>query len=167
MQAIENKGIVYLDLDDDLQSVLSCFKVNNISHVPVLSGNKVIGMVSKTDVVEFFYEAIEKRSGETYQDLLQSVRVKELMVQPVIDADVNDTQMTVLEKLLNHEVGSVLLKNEGEIIGIVTEKDMIRFLAKEVESDLSFSEKLGMHLVQWLDKNGLIRISRMLSDIGI
>lgn len=167
MEKLESKDVVFVNLDDDLQSVLGCFKANKISHVPVLTEKKVVGMVSKTDVVEFLYEAIEKRSGEAYLSLLQSVKVRELMIQPIIVAKVEDSQMTILEKLLDHEVGSVVLKKENDILGIVTERDMIRMLAKEVEGSLTFTEKMGMHLVQWLDRNGLIRISRMLSEIGI
>lgn len=167
MEKLEPKDVVFVNLDDDLQSVLSCFKTNKISHVPVLTEKKVVGMVSKTDVVEFLYEAIEKRSGEVYLSLLQSVKVRELMIQPIVAAKVEDSLMVVLEKLLDHEVGSVVLKKENEILGIVTERDMIRMLAKEVEENLSFTEKLGLHVVQWLDRNGIIRISRMLSEIGI
>ena len=167
MKKMDSESVVYLNADDDLQAVLACFKVNKISHVPVMSEDKLIGIVSKTDVVEHLYEAIEKKSGELYKDILNETKVKELMIQPIIEAKVNDSQLTILEKLISHKVGSVVLKNDEGIAGIVTERDMLCYIAKELEGSLSLSEKLGIHIVQWLERNGLFRVSQMLADIGI
>ena len=163
-----NSGnMIYLDKNDDLKTVLACFKVNKISHIPIVSDSRVIGMVSKTDVVEYLYQVLPEREGEAFGSVAQSIKVKELMIQPVVEAEVNDSQAQILEKLSDHQVGSVILKKEGKVAGIVTEKDMVRYMAGNFDSSISFAEKVGLDIVEWLDQHGLLRVSRMLADIGI
>lgn len=165
---MEEKNLIYLSSDDDLKTVLACFKFNKISHVPVTIEKKIVGMISKTDVVEFLHDHQNEYSTDSLEHMLSSVQAKELMIQPLIEAQETDTEMDLLEKLLLKEVSSVVIRNDqGQLTGIVTEKDMLKYLTGRLEDKLSFSEKLSLHIVRWLDNHGLIRLSRMLGDIGI
>ena len=167
MEELKDSDLVYVGPNDDLKTVLSCFKVNQISHVPVINDKRIIAMVSKTDVVEHLHEILPKKGDQSFESLVQEIKVKELMVQPIIEAQVTDTQRTILEKLIDHQVSSVVLKKGDDLVGIVTERDMIQYLAGKKDDDLSYSENLGMHVVKWLDENGVFRVSRALADIGI
>ena len=168
METLKDENIIYVSSNDDLKTVLSCFKVNRISHIPVMNNNEFIGMISKTDVVEFLHDNIEELNPQTFSELVQNTKAKQLMIQPLVEATTDDTEMTLLEKLLSHQVSSVIIKNDtNAVVGIVTEKDMLKYLTRKTEQNLSFGEKLGLHVVQWLDKNGIIKASRVLADIGI
>jgi CBS domain-containing protein len=168
MAELEKDNVIFVDINDDLQTILSCFKHNQISHVPVTSDQKLVGMISKTDVVEYLYDQHQEKAGLSFEDFLKNTQAKELMMQPLIEAKTADTQMMILEKLLTHEVSSVVIRNEdNKVAGIVTDKDMLRYLTKDKEENMSFSEKLSLHLAQWLENHGIIRVSKALSDIGI
>ncbi len=168
MQDLEQKNFVYVSSDDDLQTVLSCFKVNQISHVPVIVDRKVVGMISKTDVVEYLYDHIEDLGNESFAKLVETVKAKEVMMQPLLEAKTTDSEMLIAEKLLSHQVSSLILKDEdGDTAGIITDKDLLNYLVREKEDDMSFGEKLGLHMAQWLESHGLFRVSKALSDIGI
>jgi predicted transcriptional regulator len=164
----KEQGIVYVTTDDDLKTVLSCFKINNISHVPVMSEQKLVGIISKTDVVEYLYNNQENWAGQSFDSTMQSILAKELMVQPLIEARTSDPQQVIIEKLLSHQVGSVVIRDDsGKMAGIVTEKDMLQYLVNNQDSDVSLTENLGGQLVQWMDQHGILRISKALADIGI
>lgn len=167
MGSLDAKDMIYLEMNDDLKSILSCFKINKISHIPVVSDNKVVGMVSKTDVVEYLHRVLPDRTGEAFGSLVRTIKVKEVMIQPIVEAQVGDSQAHIIEKLFNHQVGSVVLKKGDDVMGIVTEKDMLGYLVGEQDLSISFTEKLGLEIVEWLDKHGVIKVSRMLADIGI
>ena len=168
MDELKDDNIIYVSTEDDLKTILTCFKVNRISHVPIMNENKIVGIISKTDVVEYLHNNYEELDSQTFSTISHNVKAKELMIQPLVEASVDDTEMFLLEKLLSHQVSSVVIKNnDGHIAGIVTEKDMLKYLTGKKEQELSFTEKLGLHTVQWLNKNGIVRISKALADIGI
>lgn len=161
------KETIYLDTQDDLKTALACFKVNKISHVPVVAGAKLVGMLSKTDVVEYLYEQSENLSGEPFNNILADIKVKQVMVQPVVKVGVNDSFDLIMEKLFDHKIGSVVVVEGEKVVGIATDKDVMAFLVSKRQEDLSFTEKFGLHLVQWLEQNGIFRISKFLGDIGV
>ena len=167
MKDLKEKDVAYVSPNDDLRTLLAVFFIHNVSHVPVLLDNKLMGIVSKTDVTRFMHESIQKGSFPSLKDISEKVSVKELMTQPIVEAQMESTTMSLLEKLIYHDVGSLVIKNGDQLVGILTEKDMIRYCAKTFENDLSFTEKMSSHIVQWLDSHGIIKISRMLGDIGI
>ncbi len=168
MDSLNKDAVVYVSTHDDLQTVLSCFKVNEVSHVPVMSDKKLVGIISKTDVVEYLYNNHEDLGGQNFSDVLSSIKANQLMVQPLVEASTSDSQISIMEKLLDHEVGSVVVRDEkGKLAGIITHKDMIQYLVKNDDSEPSFTENMAGQLVQWMDKNGILRISKALSDIGI
>ncbi len=168
MENLNKDNVVYVSTDDDLKTVLSCFQVNQISHVPVMSENKLVGMISKTDVVEYLYNNGEKFDSQSFAETMQSIKAKELMVQPLIEAKTSDSQMTIMEMLFDHQVSSVVIRDEnGKMAGIVTEKDLLQYLMKNQKDETSLTDSLAGQLVQWMDQNGILRISKALSDIGI
>lgn len=168
MENLKDDNIVFVNTQDDLHTVLSCFKINKISHVPVKDESKLVGIISKTDVVEYLYDHQEDLGTESFASALKKIKAKEVMMQPLVKARTSDTQMFIMEKLIDHDISSVVLQDDdGKLAGIVTDKDMLHYLLRDKESSMSFTDKLGGHIVQWMDQNGILRISKALSDIGI
>lgn len=163
-----NENLIYVSPEDDLHALLSCFKVHKISHVPVVREQKVVGMIAKTDVVESLHEKMRSHGESSLHEVGQQLLAKEIMIQPIVTADINASEAMLLEKLIDHQVSSVILTREGQIAGIVTLKDMLAYMAEHgPQRELSVTETFGLHLVEWMDKKGLLRISRALADIGI
>lgn len=167
MDQSAKKNIAYVSPNDDLKTLITVFHNLKISHLPVVNQEKLVGLVSKTDLADYLYNNFNDKAFMSLQDFFTETKVKQLMTQPLIEAQINDTTMTILEKLITHDIGSVVLKDGQRLAGIVTEKDMIKYFTKNQEENTSFTEKVSHHIVQWLDKNGLIKISTMLADIGI
>jgi CBS domain-containing membrane protein len=54
------KNVVKLNLADDLTKAESLFKKHHIRHIPVVNGNKIIGMLSYTDLLRIsFADAVD------------------------------------------------------------------------------------------------------------
>ncbi len=164
---MKNKNFVYLSPNDDLKSLLACFHVNKISHVPIFNDKKFVGLVSKTDVTDYLYQSLEKNPSSTLLELSKRLLVKEMMVQPVVTASIDTDEMEILNQLYNHNVSSVVIKDGDKVVGIVTEKDLIKYLAQNQNQNPDFTEKLSHNLVQWMDEHGIFQVSKFLSDIGI
>ncbi len=52
---IMTKNLVTLSVKDDLASAEKLFKKHHIRHIPVTSGNKILGMLSYTDLMRISF----------------------------------------------------------------------------------------------------------------
>lgn len=166
MNDFESKDVVFVDTEDDLRTVLSCFVVNQISHIPAFNQKKFVGMVSKTDFIQHLYNSLEKDDSKSLQDFLEHSQVKEIMIQPVYSAQMSEPEIDIIRKLIDHNIGSVVIKDGERLVGIATEKDMVRYLSQRPTME-GITESLSNQMVQWMEDHGVFRISKILSDIGI
>ena len=66
VSSIMTTSVISLNAKDTLETAESLFKENNIRHIPVLEGSKVIGMLSYNDLLRIsFADAI----GDDEQDV--------------------------------------------------------------------------------------------------
>ncbi len=120
--AVGSQNVVTLSADQTVLDAANTMISLGISHVPVISGSDVIGVVSLRDVLKAFYEgnASSKLSDVTSKGL----------VSEDLDATVGDVADLITAK----NVGSVLLLENNEpkassLRGIVTEWDLVRTYA--------------------------------------
>jgi len=65
------------------------------------------------------------------------MKVKDFMSKDLIVIDANDSVRNALRLMKKHKVHRLLVKRKGKIVGIVTERDILRRLGKEKERKLS------------------------------
>ncbi len=159
--------VIFLGLNDNLRTLLNCFQHNMISHVPVVEEGKLIGMVSKTDVTDYLSRMEVQEKGQSFKDVLEQTEVKELMIQPVIKADISEPRSNLLQKLNDHQVGSVVLTENGKVAGIVTATDLLQFYAANSQEEEGVADQFIGKLNTWMHEHGVHHISKALSDIGI
>lgn len=63
------------------------------------------------------------------------IRVADVMNSPVITVDVTETAATAAKTCSEQEIGSVVVLDEGEIVGIVTSQDLVSALGTETEPE--------------------------------
>lgn len=78
------KGPVTLEAEDVLDLADDVMNLGRIRHIPILDGQRVVGVVSQRDL---FYSALVKALGfkqREQKDLMRTLRVREVMSKPVI-----------------------------------------------------------------------------------
>ena len=118
--------VVMVEAEAPIREAARLMVVHGFRRLPVVSGGEVKGMVTAKDYVSFFgsneaFKAVEKG---TMSEVL-SVPVYEIMT-PVVytvspDADVGDAAREMLEK----GVSSLLVVEDDEVKGIITERDVL------------------------------------------
>lgn len=129
-----SKNPVVVEPFDSVAYVLNLFREYGISHVPVMDGHKVVGMVSFRDIMDIVYRekkrpTIGERIGEKIN--LAEIEVKGVMSFPVAKADVNDTLLTCLDRMKRKDVSCLVVTDNGYIAGIVTKLDLLEPIAQE------------------------------------
>jgi len=112
--------------DMALADVQRLMRDNHIRHVPVLSGKRLVGIITDRDVREASPSpATTLTRGEiAYQ--MATTPVKQCMTQDVvwIGPDIDMLQATRL--LLLRQFGCLPVVDNGTLVGIITEMDCLR-----------------------------------------
>jgi CBS domain-containing protein len=112
------------------QSLLEVAKLINeksIRHVPVVSGNRIVGMLSKTDLDKISF--VNTIDGEQLTTLMYDVlTIKQVMTKDVLTVQHKDTVYDAALLLSENEFHALPVLDETDLVGIVTTKDLIKFL---------------------------------------
>ena len=87
---------------------------NGISGLPVVEAEKVVGIITKTDLIRFFAQEMRGR-----------FRVKDLMTRDVITVKETDSVKKAAKIMKDKKISRlVVLGGDGRIVGVVTETDV-------------------------------------------
>lgn len=103
---------------------------NRFHHVPVVSGKKLIGMISATDLARATYEYAD---GGHSQAVLDGTRtIKDVMQGGLITIRESDTVKTAAETLAKDWFHSLpVVDDEDNLVGIVTTTDLLNYLVDQ------------------------------------
>jgi CBS domain-containing membrane protein len=117
--------------EDDLATLRDLMFDYSIRHVPVVDGERhLVGLVTHRDLLR--NSLIEQRDIDprTERAVLADLRVSDIMTQEVEqvapDTDVREAAQTMVEK----KYGCLPVVLEDRLVGIVTESDFVRVMAR-------------------------------------
>lgn len=112
---------IAVGLHEPLANAYALMRKHNVHHIPVLVGDKLVGLVADPDVKTF--ELLARID-------LHKLRVEEAMI-PVPFAVTEDTKAAdvLREMVLSHHDAAVVMR-DSQVIGVFTAKDAIRALSE-------------------------------------
>ena len=96
---------------------------HGIRHLCVSEGEKIVGLISVRDLVKHFVYA-EKGPIRDLDDVYQPLSV--LMRREIETIDREATLITVAKRMADKRIGALMVTQAGEMVGIVTERDLIQ-----------------------------------------
>lgn len=148
VEAIMTKNPFVVEDDKSVGRVLSLFRDQDISHAPVVSRSKLVGIVSIRDVIEYVFQPGQRQTvGEVVGKKVRglSVPVKHIISQPVITVLPTDTLRRATEQMKRFDISSLVIASVGRPIGIVTKRDFLEAIAQmeQVERRLTIQFSVG------------------------
>lgn len=129
ISAIMSTDIIALNRSDDLERAEMLFKRHKIRHIPVVSGEVIIGMLSYSDLLRIsFADAVDETEGTVDTLVYNMFTIDQVMVKNVVTVDVNTTIKEVAEILSVREFHAIPVTEDGCLVGIVTTTDLINYL---------------------------------------
>ncbi|MFT5165642.1 MAG: acetoin utilization protein AcuB [Saprospiraceae bacterium] len=118
--------------EDKLEAVKEIFDKHRIHHLPVVRYKKMVGLISKTDLL-FFIKGLSENS---FDDILNSTRLKNYTAQDIMTTGIAKMEpkdrINIALKVFNENLfHAIPIVEEEELVGIVTTYDIIRALSKE------------------------------------
>ena len=102
-------------------------------HLPVLKGNRLVGILSKTDVKRMNFAAnLDDFEADVDAALVQMFTVGNIMIDKPFTVQKTATIREVAQVLSEKEFRSVPVMDGDRLVGIVTTKDIIRSILTNV-----------------------------------
>ena len=129
VSTIMTKNVVKLNLSDDLTKAEMLFKKHHIRHIPVVYSNKIVGMLSYTDLLRIsFADAIDDDEDVVDTTVYNMFTVEQVMAKKIVSIS-PETTIKEAAQILSTKEFHALPVCEGELlVGIVTTTDLINYL---------------------------------------
>jgi len=125
---IMTKNVITINIDDDLSDACRLFLRNKIRHLPVLKGNRMVGILSYNDVLRISF-------GEVYDDksFIDETIYKMLTIEQIMTKD----PIKIKPDFSVHRAAKILMKNKfhalpvtqnHHLMGMVSTTDLLRYL---------------------------------------
>ncbi|WP_020536905.1 CBS domain-containing protein [Lewinella cohaerens] len=127
---IMTTNLISVNASNDVADVVQIFKENNIHHIPVVSGDELIGMISKTDIDRISYVnsyATEAANAVVYEML----KLEQVMTSELETIQAEDQIKEAAELLAQGKYHALPVMEGKKITGIVTSTDVIKYLLEQ------------------------------------
>jgi len=129
---IMTKNVITLNTTDDLDKAENLFKLHSIRHIPVVSGEAIIGMLSYTDLLRISYaDATDDQDSNVDTVVYNMFTIQQVMAKNLIIVSSNTTIKEVAELLSKKEFHALPVVDNNVLVGIVTTTDLINYLINQ------------------------------------
>ena len=124
------REVVTLRASDTLGLAEDIMQLARIRHLPVLSAGIVVGIVSQRDLYRAAVSSMLQLKRSAEREWLASVPVRAVMSPNVVTAAPDDSVHTAVKLMLRHRIGCLPVIEHGKLVGLVSETDCLRHLAR-------------------------------------
>lgn len=129
VSTIMTSNVIKLNLSDDLTKAESLFKKHHIRHIPVVSGNAIVGMLSYTDLLRIsFVDAVFDDEEIVDATVYNMFSIDQVMAKNLIKVSPDTTIKEVAEILSQREFHALPVVLDELLVGMVTTTDLIKYL---------------------------------------
>ena len=129
---IASTALITIQLGQKLSEVRKLMQVNQIHHVPVLQGKKLMGILSAVDLATLSLTSFgsDERANDTILD--NQFSVEEVMSKNMVTIKSTAPIREAAEILAEGHFHSLpMVDKEGDLQGLVTSTDLIRYLLSQ------------------------------------
>lgn len=125
--------LITVNVKDTLTTVKDIFDKHNIHHLPVVEFKKIVGIVSKTDLLYFLKGARNLSEAEQQQNAirLSFYNVKDIMTTKLAKLAPEDTIGIAINVFKENRFHALPIVKDEELMGILTTYDLLDFFSQE------------------------------------
>lgn len=124
-----SSDVISIDMETSMMKASVLMKENAIRRLPVIHKNKLIGIVTATDLQEASPSKATSVDSYEINYLLSEVKVKELMSTDVISIGPDETVEFAAVMMLENKIsGMPVVNKQKNLIGIITQIDIFKAL---------------------------------------
>jgi len=138
-----NRDVVTVTPEESFRTAMHLIRQKGIRHLPVVEGKRLVGIVTDRDLRQAAPSGATSLSIHELHYILEKVTVREIMTKQVVTIRPDQTVEDAALLLLGHRIGGLPVVREGELIGIITETDILQaFLQLRGKGPLDIAESI-------------------------
>jgi acetoin utilization protein AcuB len=127
---VMTKNPITVDSETLVLDAQKIMKEKSIRRLPVVDKGKLVGIVTKHDLLEASPSPATSLSIHELNYLLARMKVKEVMKKNPFTLDPDTPFEEALRIGQDKKIGSFPVMDQGKLVGIITESDVVRFLTR-------------------------------------
>ena len=134
VRQIMSDGIVTIQETGNCHEAVEKMVRHRVRHLPVVTrSGSLCGIVTDRDLRHYLFEpeTFRKVGTVSVETLLKSMPVSRVMSTPVISVDADEPLERAAGVMLEGKLGSLPVMEQGRVVGIVTETDLLRRIVGE------------------------------------
>ncbi|CAG0893311.1 unnamed protein product [Darwinula stevensoni] len=112
----KDKSFISLNVDNTVREAFNMMKDKDISQLPVMDGNKIVGSITETNVLHFLLENPLKNS---------ETALKNIMDKPFPEVDPSEP-VSKLSKYISKDIPAVIVTDISGCVHVITNYDLIQ-----------------------------------------
>lgn len=127
VEQIMTRNVVSLQSDHSIHLAAGVMQLKRIRHLPVVDGERLVGLVTHRDLLRA-QAAVLAGPWDPRSDASLTVPITEIMRTNVWTVGPRTPLLEAARIVLDHKFGCLPVVDDGRLVGIVTEVDLIRCL---------------------------------------
>lgn len=122
--------LITLSPDDNLRKAHQLIKEYGLRRFPVIENGKLVGIVTDRDVRQADMSSAVVQERRYVEYILDRIQVRGIMTPNPITVTPDTPIEEAARLILENKIGGLPVVEEGELVGIITETDLIRTLVE-------------------------------------
>lgn len=129
---IMTESVITLNKEDNLETAEKLFQKHHIRHIPIVSGNVVVGMLSYTDLLRLNFAQLNDEVNNDADVFIHDMfTIEQVMLQKIISVSSSNSIKEVAEIFATKEFHALPVVDNNRLVGIVTTTDIIKYLLNQ------------------------------------
>ena len=120
---------VTIPAGERLSTVEDIMTLGGVRHMPVVKRGRLVGVVSERDLLRASLSALSGVGTEERRAFLGAVEISEVMSEPPITIGPEAKVEEAAHLMAEHKIGCLPVLEKDELVGMVTETDLLRYFA--------------------------------------
>lgn len=130
---VMTKKVVVANVNSKFSDVQQLFLEYDASHLPVMDGEVLMGIISDHDIMRAYADTLKKVGSVSIDHLDEVFKVEDWMTPNPVVMRSDDPIARAAEILGERRFEALPIVDDGDVVGIVTNKDLVSFLSQVYE----------------------------------
>jgi len=155
--------LITLKVSDDIKKAFELMKINKIRHIPVLDGEKLVGIVTNADLRQVLVPLETDKTKEASLFTSKFSTVYQIMTKdPITVSPQTDIEKAAM-LLQKNKIGGLPVVEKDRLVGMITETDIFGVFI-EMMGVIKYSSRVDVVLGE--DPEAFQHVSRLIKENG-
>lgn len=128
VSTIMTADVSTVSVHESLRDVRDRLQNKQVRHLPVVSGDKLVGILSRTDIMRLSFGGVFAGQEGADEAIFDMLSIEQVMVSEPRTVQAEDTVQDVAEVFAAEEFHALPVMEGEKLAGIVTTTDVIKYL---------------------------------------